>query len=91
MKSYYYYSNISLYLSFGRTFLFPNDLELDVEYWAETTDLNEEQLHQVSNQFLHKYLFIVTGFLQILNFKFFKILFFIFFEKFWIIVYNFCI
>jgi hypothetical protein len=31
-----------------RAFLFPNDLEMDVEYWAETSDFTDEQLHQVS-------------------------------------------
>ena len=30
-----------------RVFLFPNDLQLELEYWAETGEYTEEELHEV--------------------------------------------
>ena len=32
---------------FLRTFLFPNDLQLELEYWAETGEYSSEELQQV--------------------------------------------
>jgi hypothetical protein len=31
-----------------RSFLFPNDLQLELEYWAETGEYSSEELQQVN-------------------------------------------
>ena len=30
-----------------REFLFPTDLQLELEYWAETGDYDEDEIHEV--------------------------------------------
>lgn len=37
-----------------RAFLFPADLQLELEYWAETGEFDEDELHEVSGQGQHK-------------------------------------
>jgi len=39
--------HFGLFLSAGRSFLFPNDVQEDLEYWAETGDLDDQELHEV--------------------------------------------
>ena len=36
-----------------RTFLFPNDLQLELEYWAETGEYSSEELQQVTQDSIH--------------------------------------
>jgi hypothetical protein len=38
---------INVLLFFFRNFLFPSDVQLDLEYWAESGDYDEEELHEV--------------------------------------------
>lgn len=38
------YSN---FFSPCRSFLFPTDLQLELEYWAETGEFDEDELHEV--------------------------------------------
>ena len=35
---------------FIRAFLFPCDLQLELEYWAETGEFDEDELHEVCTQ-----------------------------------------
>ena len=34
--------------SLYRAFLYPSDLQLELEYWAETGEYDEDELHEVS-------------------------------------------
>jgi len=35
-----------------RAFLFPTDLHMELEYWAETGEFDEDELHEVGWLFL---------------------------------------
>lgn len=39
--------NILISFSPCRSFLFPTDLQLELEYWAETGEFDEDELHEV--------------------------------------------
>ena len=36
---------------FCRNFLFPTDLQLDMEFWAQTGEFEEDELHEVASLF----------------------------------------
>jgi len=38
-----------LILLHHRAFLFPSDLQLELEYWAETGEYDEDELHEVGH------------------------------------------
>ena len=40
-------SNVKLMHVNSRAFLFPSDLQLELEYWAETGEFDEDELHEV--------------------------------------------
>jgi len=42
----YRYEFKDKYLCF-REFLFPNDLQIDLEYWSESGEYTEDELHEV--------------------------------------------
>ena len=41
-----------------RAFLFPNDLQLELEYWAETGEYTSEELHEVRPKDIYIYIYI---------------------------------
>lgn len=41
---------------FSRSFLYPTDLQLELEYWAETGEYDTDELHEVNAFQLETYL-----------------------------------
>lgn len=44
----------SILIYYFREFLFPNDLHIDLEYWSETGEYTQDELHEVKS--VHYYI-----------------------------------
>jgi len=38
-----------MFAALHRAFLYPSDLQLELEYWTETGEYDEDELHEVRN------------------------------------------